>query len=279
MKFFISMLKSKNTARKATTIAVITTAVLLLAATIALIVSSVVFATRDGRDDQRDNDETPPPAIEYMTIDKIDNEQLSLGESVKVKENRTPHPAGATNQYYASYNVSVLETVQKHLDAMLIANYNANKSSMVSDTSDNANCNIPVVKSSANGGLNVTILTYDDENNKPYVTTWLTNNAARYGFVQNGSTFIYVGVPHAAYMVKYGLTSIADYVQAMSNGSVKITASDALASTSASYEIYHIASGAELTVPSNFAYTATSDGNGGYIIAVNLSRPISSAAQ
>ena len=273
------MIKSKNSGRKITTIAVMATAVLLIAATITLVISSVVFAKNNGEDDQRDkNNEAPAPEIEYTVVESIRDELSNLGEMVKVKDKRTAHPNGGANQYYASYNVSVPSTVQKSLDAMLVANYNANKSSMVSDTSI-GDCNIPVVKSAAAGGTSVTILTYDDENNKPYTTAWLTNNAAKYGFVQNGSSFVYVGIPHAAYMAKSGVMSISSYVSVLSNGSVKISAADVLTGATASYEIYHIASGAELSVPANFAYTAISDGNGGYIVAVNLSKPTGSAGQ
>lgn len=278
MNFLKSMLKSDNNARKISTIAAIVTAALLIVAVITLIVSSIVLGARGNEDDTQDNNEITPPTITYETIDKIEDDQLSLGSSVSIKDERTKHPDGGTNQYYASYNVSAQAVVQQHLDAMLVANFNANKANMVSDTED-PDCNLPVIKSSAAGGVSITILTYDDENNKPYVTTWLTNNAARYGFVQNGSTFTYVGVPHAAYMVKYDITELSDYVNTMKNGSVKISASDALTGKSASYEIYHIANGAALSVPSNFAYTVISDGNGGYIIAVNLSRPTASAAQ
>ncbi len=277
MNFFESMLKSKNSARKISAIAILVTAALLIVATIALVVSSVALGKGD--DDQRDeNNEAPTPAIEYTVVEAINDELDDLGEMVKVKDKRTAHPNGGANQYYASYNVSVPSVVQKNLDAMLVANYNANKSSMVSDTAI-GECNIPVVKSAAAGGTSITILTYDDENNKAYTTTWLTNNAARYGFVQNGSSFIYVGTPHAAYMAKSGIMSISSYVNVLKENSVKISAPDALTGMSASYEIYYIASGAELSVPSNFEYTAISDGNGGYIVAVNLSRPTASAVQ
>ena len=275
--FFVSMIKSKNSGRKITAIAVMVTAVLLVAALLMLIISSIVFAARNNNNNTN-NDETPAIEITYETVNNLDSQIISLGESVKIKDTRSAHPAGGNNQYYASYNVSVPEAVQKNLDAMLVANYNANKSAMISDTqSQNGNCNIPVIKSSAAGGTNVTILTFDE--NQAYSTDWLTNNAAKYGFVQNGSTFIYVGVPHAAYMAKCGITSLSAYVSALGEGNVSITASDALTGTTAAYEIYHIAKGEELSVPSNFAYTVISDGNGGYIISVNLSRPITAAGK
>lgn len=277
MNFLVSMLKSKNINRRITAIAVMVTAVLLVAALLVLIISSVVFAARNNNNDTN-NDETPAIEITYEIAGELDSQIVSLGELVKIKEKRSAHPEGANNQYYASYNVSVQLAVQKSLDAMLVANYNANKSTMVSDT-QNGSCNIPVVKSSAAGGTNVTILTFDEK--QAYVTTWMTNNAARYGFVQNDSTFIYVGVPHAAYMAKCGITSLASYVNALneSESNVSITASDALTGTTATYEIYHIAKGEELSVPSNFAYTVISDGNGGYIISVNLSKPTTSAGK
>lgn len=273
--FFTDLLKSKNRARKATAIVVIITAVLLIAALLALIVSSVVFALRNGEEDQPDDDinnEVPAPEIEYTTIEAFTSDQLSLGSTVSIKEARTEHPAGGDNHYYASYNVSVLSAVQKRLDAMLVANYNANKSSMVSDTKDDA-CNLPVIKSADMGGRRITIVSYDEEN--AYSTPWLTNNATKYGFIQDGNTFTYVGVPHAAYMAKNGIKNIDDYVEKLAAGTVKISAVDASKGTSASYEVYHIAKGSELSVPSNFAYSVIEDGADGYIIAVNLSKVIS----
>ena len=281
--FFVSMIKSKNSGRKITAIAVMVTAVLLVAALLVLIISSVVFAAR-GNNGAND-DQAPAIEIIYETVTELDSKIASLGESVKIKDNRSAHPAGGTNQYYATISpISVLSTIQKNLDAMLIANYNANKSSMICETKDqngksNPNCNIPFVNSSISSGTGITILTYDEK--QAYTTEWMTNNAARYGFVQNDSTFIYVGVPHAAYMAKCGITSLASYVNALneSESNVSITASDALTGTTATYEIYHIAKGEELSVPSNFAYTVISDGNGGYIISVNLSRPITSAGK
>ena len=280
--FFVSMIKSKNSGRKITAIAVMVTAVLLVAALLMLIISSIVFAARNNNNNTN-NDETPAIEITYETVNNLDSQIISLGESVKIKDNRSAHPAGGTNQYYATISpISVLSTIQKNLDAMLIANYNANKSSMICETKDqngnsNPNCNIPFVNSSISSGTGITILTYDEK--QAYTTDWLTNNAAKYGFVQNGSTFIYVGVPHAAYMAKCGITSLSAYVSALGEGNVSITASDALTGTTAAYEIYHIAKGEELSVPSNFAYTVISDGNGGYIISVNLSRPITAAGK
>ena len=280
--FFVSMIKSKNSGRKITAIAVMITAVLLVAALLVLIVSSVVFAARNNDNDVND-DETPAIEITYEVVGELDSQIVSLGELVKIKEKRSAHPDGGTNHYYATLApISVASTVQKSLDAMLIANYNANKSSMICETKDqngnsNPNCNIPFVNSSISSGTGITILTYDEK--QAYTTEWLTNNAARYGFVQNDSTFIYVGVPHATYMAKCGVTSLSAYVSALSEGNVSITATDALTGATAAYEIYHIANGEELSVPTNFAYTVISDGNGGYIISVNLSRPITSAGK
>lgn len=118
---------------------------------------------------------------------------------------------------------------------------------------------------------------------------WIYENAHKYGFVlryQEGKEsitgispeswhFRYVGVPHAEYMYKNGL-SLEEYIDALALypfKSARLTVSDE--ATGALYEIYSVAvdaDGTEIPVPASpdgsVAYTLSGDNSGHVIVTV-----------
>jgi D-alanyl-D-alanine carboxypeptidase len=128
---------------------------------------------------------------------------------------------------------------------------------------------------------------YADSTKRPSIYgvekyAWIYQNAHKYGFIQlfpaisaggnvdttNANIFRYVGVPHATYIKEQNIT-LAQYLEFIktktADAPLTITASDA------SYNIYHIAEGAEARVPSEQSYEVSGDNMGGYIITVKVS--------
>lgn len=273
-KFFMDLLKSKNTARKASAIAIIVTALLLAAALLTLSVFLIASSLKKNDGDVVDNSDTVrAPETVLAEIEAFRDSQLSFGEDVAIKEARSKHPDGGANHYYASYNVSVPEVVQKHLDAMLVAHYNANKAVLICDTEDDDNCNIPTVRSADKNGMRLLITDFDD-NSTSYDSEWLKNNAAKYGFICENSYYNYVGVPHAEYMTKNGYKTVAAYIEALGDERIRFTATDAIGGVTSGYEVYYISSDEALSVPTNYEYTVFAYGTTGYIIAADLSKEV-----
>lgn len=120
---------------------------------------------------------------------------------------------------------------------------------------------------------------------------WIFDNCHRYGFVQRypagkeASTGVsdyehcyrYVGLPHANYMTEHSLC-LEEYVELLrtqyASGS-RLSVTDA---NGGRYEVYYVpAASTELTtiqVPENYAYTVSGDNIGGFIVTVDLSKPL-----
>jgi D-alanyl-D-alanine carboxypeptidase len=124
------------------------------------------------------------------------------------------------------------------------------------------------------------------------VDAWFASNAHKYGFINsdpNGeyghgsdervasTQFRYVGIAHATYIAAKGL-DLEAYVELIksnhkhSDDHLKIEGADG-----SSYEVYYVASAGETTnvpIPENYQYTVSGDNIGGFIVTVNLSKPV-----
>ena len=124
------------------------------------------------------------------------------------------------------------------------------------------------------------------------VDAWFAANAHKYGFINsdpNGeyghgsdervasTQFRYVGIAHATYIAAKGL-DLEAYVELIksnhkhSDDHLKIEGADG-----SSYEVYYVASAGETTnvpIPENYQYTVSGDNIGGFIVTVNLSKPV-----
>lgn len=272
-ELFESFFGNKATkAKKITSFACVATALVLIVALVVLIVSSALLSARDkNKEDEKNN----KPTIEYTTVEQIDaNSIFSNGELVNVRDNRS-ELNGENNFYYATLGneVKVCANVQKALDRMLVAFYNSNRDKIVANTKD-ANCNIPLISDVSANGTAFVIKSYDDNITVSGNSTfaWLFTNAHKYGFIYSGNKFTHVGVVHATYMSRNSLADMSAYVSALKNGPVTVSVTNAIDGTSGEFYVYHLASGAELSVPSNYKYVAMNDGNGGYIISVDMSK-------
>ncbi len=117
------------------------------------------------------------------------------------------------------------------------------------------------------------------------VNSWLTANAAKYGFVvrypsdkaevtgvvEYTNYFRYVGVPHATYMSANGLC-LEEYLQQLK----QYTSKDRLTVTGTDgrvYEIYYCAVSGNTSVscPTNYAYTITGTNDGGVVVTIDRS--------
>lgn len=271
-ELFESFFGNKATkAKKITSFLCVATALVLVVALVVLIVSSALLSARDNnKDDNKDN----LPTIEYVTVEQIPAGKIfANSELVDVRNNRS-ELAGENNFYYATLGtVQVCANVQKALNKMLVSFYNANRDKIVANTKD-ANCNIPLVTDASANGAAFVLKSFADNitviGNPTY--SWIFTNAHKYGFIYSGNKFTYVGAVHATYMSKNSIADMSAYASSLANGPVTVSVTDTVNGTSADFCIYHIASGAELSVPSNYDYVATSDNNGGYIITVDLSK-------
>lgn len=268
------MLKSKNSGRKIATIAVIVTSILLVVSLWILIVSSAVFALFKG-DVKKDNDTPVEVDIIYSTVSSIDDHLVPNDSLVNVRDNRSVLSSDATNQYYAtaSRDIMLTSSTQKALDKMLVAFYNMNKAKVVTDVSLPA-CNIPTVSNTSNGGLTFKLDTFNDKSvADDTIYSWIFTNAAKYGFIYTGSYFTYVGTVHATIMSRNNISEMSAYASLLNNGAIKINVADNMSGKTGNYTVYFIANGAELSVPSNYSYTAEAAENG-YIITVDMSKVI-----
>ena len=145
-------------------------------------------------------------------------------------------------------------------------------------------------------GLVFTMQTYDSTSKRTDLSknlnyNWIYENCAKYGIIcrypdgKSAATgidgyehcFRYVGVPHATYITNNNLC-LEEYVDLLKTN----YAGDAHLSINAAdgntYEVYYIPAGAgELTtvsVPQNYEYTVSGDNIGGFIVTVNLSKPV-----
>ena len=124
------------------------------------------------------------------------------------------------------------------------------------------------------------------------VARWFADNAHKYGFINsdpNGeyghgsdervasTQFRYVGIAHATYIAAEGL-DLEAYVELVkskhkySGNHLKINGADG-----SSYEVYYVASSGSTTkvpVPENYQYTVSGDNIGGFIVTVDLSKPV-----
>ncbi len=129
-----------------------------------------------------------------------------------------------------------------------------------------------------------------DTRRAPDADHWIYQNCHKYGFIvrypaeKSNITGVssyenclrYVGVPHATYMQAHGLC-LEEYVELLQTAHtetpLKITGTD-----DKSYEVYYtVSSGEELTtlrLPKNRAYTVSGDNAGGFIVTVDMSKPI-----
>ena len=118
---------------------------------------------------------------------------------------------------------------------------------------------------------------------------WLFENCHKYGFVirypddkadQTGVSdynyyFRYVGIPHATYMVSEGLC-MEEYIEELkeydNEDPLEINAADGK-----TYEVYYVAVEGSATVkhPTNYAYTVSGTNEGGVVITVDRSAPLS----
>ena len=130
---------------------------------------------------------------------------------------------------------------------------------------------------------------------------WIFENCHKYGFVQRfpadksgltGDTlnyteaFRYVGVAHATYM-KSNRLCLEEYVTLLKNNHTSQNGTDGKhlsvdvdADGTADYEIYYVPANTAanalttIPVPSNLEYSVSGDNCGGFIVTVNLDRPI-----
>ncbi len=126
-------------------------------------------------------------------------------------------------------------------------------------------------------------VTYNFSNDPTYA--WITENAAKYGFVvrypadktsETGiadyeSYYRYVGSAHATYMKAQNLC-LEEYIATVKN----YTQSKPLAINAADgnyYEVYYVAVNGSATVkyPTNYAYTISGTNEGGVIVTINRS--------
>ncbi len=284
--------KNANPARKTAAYALIITAIAFALALVILIASSIAFAVSDkdsggvvsngdgdGGDDFSGGSSS---ALQYETVteaafkSKID----TLVEFTKRADREITK--GTDNLYYAQNGVSKLSkgTMSSAHD-MLLAFYNNNKASLNTDigaNSDNADCTIPLLVNSSTDGLSFKIVVFGNDKttyqNKTY--DWLYNNAYKYGFITNENTFTYVGVAAATYMNSKKIATVDALATALDGKPASVSAATVGTNKSASYQIYYLAAGAELKVPTNYSYTVIADGTKGYIVTVNMAEKLQS---
>ena len=124
------------------------------------------------------------------------------------------------------------------------------------------------------------------------VAAWFKNNAHEYGFINSdpvgeyahgsdetvaSTQFRYVGVAHASYIAKNGMdleSYVADIRSKYKLGGEHLRF---VGADGDSYEVYYVpvsGSTTSVSVPENYEYTVSGDNIGGFIVTVNLSKPV-----
>ena len=128
-------------------------------------------------------------------------------------------------------------------------------------------------------GLSVDINVYTAEgtfdighgSKKSVYYDWFAKNAAKYGFIMNGTSghFRYVGVPHAVYMAEKGLL-LSEYIETVREYGYMFPLS--INANGAEYDVYYVkaADGAitSLTVKNGAEYEISGDNISGFIVTV-----------
>jgi hypothetical protein len=128
-------------------------------------------------------------------------------------------------------------------------------------------------------GLSVDINVYTAEgtfdighgSKKSVYYDWFAKNAAKYGFIMNGTSghFRYVGVPHAVYMAENGLL-LSEYLEKVREYGYMFPLS--IKANGAEYDVYYVkaADGAitSLTIKNGAEYEISGDNISGFVITV-----------
>ena len=101
-------------------------------------------------------------------------------------------------------------------------------------------------------------------------SAWLTSHAAVYGFTyDSGGALRYVGIPHAAVMLRSSL-SLAAYISALTEKTQ--TAPLSVEAAGVTYSVFFLPAGkdgtATLTLPETAVYSVSGTNAGGYVVAV-----------
>lgn len=172
----------------------------------------------------------------------------------------------------------------------------ANKYAMISDAyrsySDQDGKSIPAGFSDHHTGYLFSLKFYDDtgiyhsDNSSKYYEAyhWLSENAAKYGFIvrypatksavtgvsEYTYCYRYVGAPHASYMAENNLC-LEEYVSLISS-TYKVDGDHLMvAADGHNYEIYYVPTSEPLYVPAvSRGYEISGDNAGGYIVTVQL---------
>lgn len=279
--------KNASPARRFTVYALLITLAAFLIAVVILISSSVFFAVKGGEapavGEENAGDGEGGTVInknsityEVVTTDVLDGKKGALE---LLKSQRTELSGGLYYGIKPLADLKLESAAAKSLNSMLVSFYNAKKDSLIVDTNAEK-CDIPLVMLGSNSdGYSFKIVRYHDEadlDNNTY--KWIFDNAYKYGFVYENNTFTYVGVAVSNY-IKMN-SSVANYTQFLTvlgsaSANVSTSVKDASTNKSVSYQMYYLsADAAELQVPANYEYTVIPDGTNGYVITVNMSKPV-----
>ena len=281
--------KKASPTRKITTYALFGTLVAFLLSVIILIASSVAFNVTDGEEPVIENETTGEgsPAVntsaisyEVVEADVLDGKETEL---VSVQEKRTKLDDAAHKFYYGAKKGTMLRSeVMASVDNMLVKFYNSSNGSIdpyAGEDNKRAECTIPLIVEADPNGYSFDIVVFGNDkaiSNSDKIYKWIFDNAHTYGFVYTDNTFTYVGVAAANYKVMTGLkdhSALMDKIKSSSNN-ISTSVRDVATNKSASYQLYYLAKGGELKVPTNYEYTVIPDGENGYLITVNMSKPV-----
>ena len=287
--------KNASPAKKYTAYALLGTAVAFVLALVILIGSSIAFAVADGKSqDQIINNDplgeggdvsSSKGNITYTTV-TADDLDAKVDGLVDVQEKRTAMGGSTNEKYYDAYKgQKLVSAAQKALDAMLIKYYETTNDNNIfvgakgcGDSLYDSGLVVGIAKSDADKFLDSTPI-------DSTAHSWIFKNAYLYGFIQispsnaeQAHIFRYVG-PAAANYMKLNAKSISSYdalinvLKTNTKGNISTTVSDG--STKVSYQLYYLSADAsELKVPTNYEYSVIADGTNGYIITVNMSKPV-----
>ena len=280
--------KKSSPARKYTAYALLGTLIIFLVLVIVLIASSVFFAVRGegtpavGEDNPNGGTVINTGSISYETVtaDVLDGK---IAELVSVQENRTKFDDAGHKFYYAATRGTMLRyDVAKAVDNMLVKFYNSSNGSVDPYTGEDnkrVECTIPLIVNADTNGYKFSLVVFgnDQSINGNSTYKWIFDNAYSYGFVYTENAFTYVGVAVANYIrVTSSVTNYTQFLTAVkgANNNLNTSVKDTATNKSVSYQIYYLAKGGVLNVPTNYEYTVIPDGDNGYVITVNTSEPI-----
>ena len=266
-----------------------------------------------------DNGQNPAPPAEvvYVALPQL-NSEMSKGELIIINGSHTYDPSKAENLQvihgsqpksdlgYDIYSVGnpawkLNATALDALNQMLQTYYNASDNdtdikvgSAYRTAQEQESFSTPVGQSDHHSGYCLTLKTaagYLHQNH------WIYENCHKYGFVVRypegkeaitgvsdyGWCFRYVGVAHATYMKANNLC-MEEYVSLLQQNYQNGTNLTFTGADGNQYKVYYTPASTSdtlttLQVPSNYEYSISGDNMGGFIVTVNLSKPITPSAE